>query len=109
MNSSGQFFPFDSTCDCSKDADFTLTFDDESFLKISKCLLEMASPVFKTAIGECDHDGILHLAETSQDAWILILNYIHPGGRADTYAENVVSERLPTMVRISLRNDTLVQ
>jgi len=102
MSSSADWYPFDGTCELSKTADFTLTFDDESFLKISKCLLEMASPVFKTAIGECDHNGTLHLAETSKDTWIVILNFIHPGGRVDCYAENVVSDRLPTLVRISL-------
>eukprot|EP00210_Caulerpa_lentillifera_P009631 g9187.t1 len=73
-------YPFDEKCKLSKDADVTLIFDDESYLKAPKCLLEMASPVLKTAIRDCRHNRILHLPETSKNIWIMILNHLHPSG-----------------------------
>jgi len=101
MSSSEEFFPFDGECARSRDADFILTFDDKSSLKISKSLLQLASPVLKAAIGECQHNGTLHLLETSNRTWVLILNYIHPAGRSVSFADEVVKAGWESTVSLS--------
>lgn len=101
MSSARDCYPFDGTCACSKGADFTLTFDDGSCLKTSKLFLELASPVFKTAIGECQHDEILHLSETSQKTWILILNYLHPAGKSVSFADSIAEYCVRSKVHLT--------
>jgi len=86
-----KYFPFDGTCTLSQDADLTLYFEDKSFLKVSKWLLEMASPSLRTSIGKCRHNESLQLSGTSRDNWILILNYIPPAGSHDKRADELIS------------------
>lgn len=101
MSSFEEFFPFDGSCDCSKDADFTLTFDDRSCLKISRCVLEMASRVLKTAMEESQNDGTVHLSQTTKYVWIWILNRIHPAGRSAYCVESVITSCWIYLVRLS--------
>lgn len=109
MSSSEKCFPFDGTCELSKDADFTLTFDDESVLKVHKQLLEMASPALKTAIGDCQHEGTLHLPKTTKDTWVFILNFIHPSGKPESRAEDLVMKAMDDeLVTFVLYNDFLL-
>ena len=72
------YFPFDGTCDCSRDWDFTLEFDDDASLKTHTTLLKLASPIFASMLTDCTRAKALCLEETSQKAWIVILNHIHP-------------------------------
>jgi len=101
MGSSQEWYPFDGKCERSKDADFTLRFDNKACLKVPRWLLVMASPVMKTAIEECQHDGSLHLPKTSTDTWLLILNYIHPVGRSVFLADSVIGAVWKSMVSFS--------
>jgi len=100
MSSTDYFYPFDGKCARSKDADFTLTFDDKSSLKFSKLLLELTSPVIKTQIEYSQHDGILHLSKTSHDMWVLILNYIHPAGKSVACVESIIKSGWESLVSL---------
>ena len=75
------YFPFDGTCECSCDGDLTLVFDDGSSLKTHAALLKMASPTFKTMLTDCAETGTVAMEKTSREAWIFILNCLHPGAR----------------------------
>eukprot|EP00210_Caulerpa_lentillifera_P003354 g3200.t1 len=93
-------YPFDGQCKCSKDADFTLSFDDKSFLKVPKILLELASPVLKTTIKERQHEGKMLLKATSKDAWVLILNHIHPVGTPNKSIDNVTAKYMNETIEL---------
>ena len=75
------YFPFDGTCDYSRDGDLTLNFADGSSLKTHAALLKMASPTFKAMLTDCTETGTVALENISREAWVLILNCLHPGTR----------------------------
>ena len=74
-------FPFDGKCDLSRGADITITFSEGAPLKAHSQHLTQASAVLKTALEECKHDGTLNVGGDSREAWILLLNLVHPGRR----------------------------
>ena len=80
-SSPSSYFPFDGSCDCSRDGDLTLNFADGSSLKTHAALLKMASPTFKAMLTDCAETGTVALENTSREAWVLILNCLHPGTR----------------------------
>ena len=75
-------FPFDGTCERSCDGDLTLEFTDGSSLKTHAALLKMASDTFHTMLTDCTKPEMVLLKETSREAWILILNCLHPAIRS---------------------------
>ena len=75
------FFPFDGSCRCSADGDLTLEFDDGSRLTTHAALISLASPILRSML-QCPADGSLRLEKTTKDAWILILNELHPESSA---------------------------
>ena len=77
-SSPSSYFPFDGSCDYSRDGDLTLNFADGSSLKTHAALLKMASPTFKAMLTDCAETGAVALENTSREAWILILNRLHP-------------------------------
>lgn len=90
---SESFFPFDGTCKASCDANFELTFDDGAALKVSNKLLEEASPHFQRALRDCNHNQKLHLQETTQEAWILIANFLHLKGNHGTLIQQLITSK----------------
>eukprot|EP00210_Caulerpa_lentillifera_P003378 g3222.t1 len=90
-------YPFDGNCELSKDADFALTFEDKSSLKVTNCLLRESSQILEATINKSGSNGRLPLANTSKDAWVMILNYIHPGGRYDSYARYIIPSKRDVM------------
>ena len=80
-NARGPLFPFDGECNLSKGADLTITFSDGDPLKAHSQHLKQASSVLKTALEDCKHDGTLDVGDDSREAWIMLLNLVHPGRR----------------------------
>lgn len=78
--SSSRMFPFDGSCALSKDADLKISFHDGTHLKTHSCLLSLASTILRTAIEECVHNSVLNVEHDNREAWILLLNVVHPSG-----------------------------
>ena len=56
----GDLFPFDGKCEASRKADLTTKLSSgQSPLKANSGHLKEASPVLKTAVEDCKHDGTL--------------------------------------------------
>ena len=75
------FFPFDGECDLSRDADLTITFSEGNPLKAHSQHLKQASVVLKSALEDRRHVGALDVGDDSREAWLLLLNLVHPGRR----------------------------
>ena len=71
------FLPFDGSCRCSSNSDLTLMFNDGSSLKTHLKLLRIASLVLGSIL-QCRENNALLLDKTTKDAWIVVLNEIHP-------------------------------
>jgi len=74
-----KFFPFDGECALSKDGDLVLRTVDGSTLLTHVALMELVSPVLRTAVKDFNYgEGI----EPEEDCktWTLALNLMHPNG-----------------------------
>ena len=96
-------FPFDGEYELSRDADLTISFSEGAPLKAHAQNLEQASSVLKNASEDCRHDGTLDVGDYSREAWLLLLNLVHPGRRI-TGPSSHECTMLEAMVRISESN-----
>lgn len=78
--SSSELYPFDGSCELSRDADLTLLFENGSELKADSHSLCLASPILKIPITDCAKSDVLQVGQDDLQAWIRLLNVIHPSG-----------------------------
>lgn len=83
-----------------EDEEITLRFDDDTSLKSSKGVLEAVSPVLKTALNDCEHDGSLRLPRTSAEAWTFILQCIESNDPAADISNEIEQMSDDAVVRI---------
>ena len=79
--SNGSLFPFDGECELSRDADIAIRFSEGGPLKGHSQHLKQSSAVLRTALEDCKHDGTLDAGDDSREAWLVLLNLVHPGRR----------------------------
>jgi len=74
-----KFFPFDGECALSKGGDLVLRSADGSNLYTHVALMELVSPVLRTAVKDFDYGDGIDVEENCKP-WALALNLMHPNG-----------------------------